>query len=202
MKIFILRHEDRTQDCSFYSPLTKEGLDNAIKLIHTLSNENINLVISSPYIRCLQTVYPYCKEKGLKINIEYGLGEIQHEEIIAKRSVGLRLPEYLILSFNADINYKSIIQPEEINYPETEKQVSLRTRKVLRELIKEHLPKDIHNNLNILLVTHQTVCIQVLKIVNKSSLEFKDKIKLDNYEKGKVCLVYDSDKDWTFKEIN
>lgn len=199
MKIYILRHEDRTQDCSFYSPLTKNGLNNSIKLIHTLDKIGINIVISSPYIRCLQTVYPYCKEKGLKINIEYGLGEIQHDEIIAKRSVGLRLPEYLVLSFNGNPHYKTIIDPESIPYPETEKQVDLRTRKVLREIISEYLPKQ---NDNILIVTHQTVCQQILKIVNKASHEFQDKIKTDVYEKGKICLVYDSEKDWTFREIN
>lgn len=198
MKIYILRHEDRTQDCSLYSPLTKNGLNNSIKLVHTLDKIGINVVISSPYIRCLQTVYPYCKEKGLKVNIEYGLGEIQHNELISKRSANLRLPEYLIISFNGNLNYKTIVEPEIINYPETEKQVDLRVRRVLRELIKEYLPKNVDN---ILIVTHQVVCQQILKIVNKFSEEFKNKVKTDAYEKGKVCLIFDSGK-WTFKEIN
>ena len=34
MKIYILRHEDRTMDCTFFSPLTQKGLENAIDLIH------------------------------------------------------------------------------------------------------------------------------------------------------------------------
>ena len=33
MKIFILRHEDRTMDGTFFSPLTQDGLDKSIKLI-------------------------------------------------------------------------------------------------------------------------------------------------------------------------
>ena len=39
MKLYILRHEDRTQDCSFFSPLTKEGLNNSIKLIDILKKK-------------------------------------------------------------------------------------------------------------------------------------------------------------------
>ena len=33
MKLFILRHEDRTQDATFFSPLTKIGLDNSLNLM-------------------------------------------------------------------------------------------------------------------------------------------------------------------------
>jgi hypothetical protein len=33
MKIYLLRHEDRTQDCSFFAPLTYDGLENAKKLV-------------------------------------------------------------------------------------------------------------------------------------------------------------------------
>ena len=33
MKIYILRHEDRTMDLTFFSPLTKNGLEKSINLI-------------------------------------------------------------------------------------------------------------------------------------------------------------------------
>ena len=36
MKIYILRHEDRTQDCTFFSPLTELGLHNSKKLVDVL----------------------------------------------------------------------------------------------------------------------------------------------------------------------
>ena len=61
MKIYILRHEDRTQDCSFFSPLTETGLNNSIKLIDHLKNENITKIYCSPFIRTLQTIYPFSK---------------------------------------------------------------------------------------------------------------------------------------------
>ena len=75
MKLYILRHEDRTQDCSFFSPLTLVGLNNSKKLAEHLKKENINLIFSSPFIRTLQTVQPYVKETKISINLEYSLSE-------------------------------------------------------------------------------------------------------------------------------
>ena len=62
MKIYLLRHEDRTQDATFFSPLTKQGLENSVKLIKDLEKSNINIVYSSPFIRTLQTIHPYVKK--------------------------------------------------------------------------------------------------------------------------------------------
>ena len=100
MKLFILRHEDRTQDATFFSPLTKKGLDNSVDLIKHLKDEDIHIIYSSPFIRTLQTIYPYSREKNLRINIDYGLSEIQHDQIIPKKSYQVRLPTYLAESFN------------------------------------------------------------------------------------------------------
>ena len=59
MKIYILRHEDRTMDLTFFSPLTKKGLEKSLKISDELEKLNINSIYSSPYIRTLQTIYPY-----------------------------------------------------------------------------------------------------------------------------------------------
>ena len=59
MKIYILRHEQRTKDASFFSPLTKKGHENAKNLVDTLKKLNINKIYCSPYIRTLQTIHPY-----------------------------------------------------------------------------------------------------------------------------------------------
>ena len=62
MRLYILRHEDRTMDLTFFSPLTKNGLEKSNELINHLENERINCIYSSPYIRTLQTIYPYSKK--------------------------------------------------------------------------------------------------------------------------------------------
>jgi broad specificity phosphatase PhoE len=199
MKIYILRHEDRTQDCSFFAPLTESGLSNADGLVDKLKQVNINLIFSSPFIRTLQTIYPYSKELNIKINLEYGLAEINHEDIIPAKAVGISLPEYLAIKFNYEPTYKTVIKPTDIKYPESDKYVVQRTKRVLKDIISKYYETDC----NIVLVTHQSVCNTILKIVNKKSKKFTDKLpeKLTNgYEKGKLSLVFD--KGWTYKPIN
>jgi 2,3-bisphosphoglycerate-dependent phosphoglycerate mutase len=199
MKIYILRHEDRTQDCTFFSPLTELGLQNSKKLADILKEHNINLIFSSPFIRTLQTVNPYLKNNNLTVNLEYGLCEIQHPDIIPLKSVGVTLPEYLAKHYNYNPKYTSYIKHDGLKYPENTKELQNRTIKIIKHIIKEYYM----SNLNILLVTHQGICNTILKIINKSSSNYKNKLGLEilnGYQKGKLCLIFDND--WTFKNIN
>jgi len=199
MKIYILRHEDRTQDCSFFSPLSEKGLENAITLIKKINNCNIDHIVSSPFIRTLQTVYPFSKESKKSINIEYGLSEIHLSELIPMRSVGIKLPDYLCKSFGYNENYESIIKHNEINYPENYHLVTKRMKKILKNIISKYYCTDS----NILLVTHQSLCRATLEIINNSNTVYKNTIDLnflDNYPLGTLSLVYDNG--WIFKQIN
>jgi broad specificity phosphatase PhoE len=194
MKIFILRHEDRTQDASFFSPLTKNGLENSKKLIEKFEDLGINYVYSSPYIRTLQTIYPYVKSKDKQIRLEYALSEINDPHLIPKNAHGTFLPEYLAQSFLYDENYKCVIQPNELKYPEIEKDVLTRVKNFLKILITNHYKTDDR----VLLVTHQVICNNILKLINKS---LKNKAEINNYQTGMITLVFE-DNDWTFKPIN
>jgi len=199
MKIFILRHEDRTQDCTFFSPLTELGLNNAKKLIEVLKKNNINMIFSSPFIRTLQTVTPFLKETNQLVNLEYGLSEIHHQSIIPPKSVGLLLPDYLAKYYNYNPEYKSFIKSNEIKYPENKKDCQNRMRKVIKNIIEKYYKTE----LNILIVTHQSLCETVIKIINKFSTEYKHKLENEivvGYQKGKVCLIFDND--WTYKKLN
>lgn len=199
MKIYILRHEDRTIDCSFFSPLTELGLKNSTELVLELDKLNINEIYSSPFIRTLQTIKPYIIKNKKKVNIEYGLSEIHNIDIIPKRSVGIKLPEYISKSFNYKCDYTSMISYTDIKYPEEYSDVVIRIKKILYNLINKYKNTDT----NILLVTHQSLCCAVLEIINKYSINQKNKINsyiLHNYPKGKVCLVFDND--WIYKMIN
>ena len=69
MKLYILRHEDRTMDLTFFSPLTKNGLEKSIDLIKYLDKEQINVVYSSPYIRTLQTIYQSSSKETNQLTI-------------------------------------------------------------------------------------------------------------------------------------
>ena len=199
MKIYILRHEDRTHDCTFFSPLTELGLHNSKKLITLLKENDINLIFSSPFIRTLQTINPYLKNYNLTVNLEYGLSEIQHPDIIPPKSVGIELPLYLAKHYNYNPKYVSYIKHNELNYPENTKGLQNRTIKMIRYIIKEYHATE----LNILLVTHQGLFDTILKIINKFSSSHKNQLNTEieaSYQKGKLCLIFDND--WTFKKLN
>ena len=190
MKLYILRHEDRTQDATFFAPLTKTGLDNALKLIAKCDELHINQIYSSPYIRTLQTIYPYAKAKGVNVKLDYSISEINDANIIPKNSHGIILPEYLAKAFLYDESYKSTTQPEELKYPETFKEVNLRAKNFLKNLITNHHKTDDR----VLIVTHQIVCDAILSVVDR-------KLSIECYPVGKITQVFEDDH-WLFKPIN
>jgi 2,3-bisphosphoglycerate-dependent phosphoglycerate mutase len=195
MKIYILRHEDRTQDATMFSPLTENGLENSIKMIEELEDIDFDIIYSSPYIRTLQTIYPYSKKHNKKINLEYSLCEFQSSYLVPENSYQVRLPEYLAKSFNYNPNYKSIFQPENINYPENEHEVNKRVKMFLTKLMNDNL----ESRKRILLVTHQAICNSILKIATKD-LDYQHAFT-DSYPKGGITKVWDVD-EWIYKPIN
>ena len=163
MKIYILRHEDRTMDATFFSPLTQDGLDNSIKLIELLNKCYIDIIYSSPFIRTLQTVLPFSKSKGIKINLEHSLSEIQHPHLIPLKSYQINLPQYIAEQFNYNPAYMSCLNPSNHVYPEDEKNVNNRVKIFMAKVINE-MASSKHN---ILIVTHQIVCNALLKLATK-----------------------------------
>lgn len=75
-KIFLLRHEQRGSSVSFDTPLTPRGLQRAEKIVcPRLEERNIDVIYSSPFVRTLQTIKPFCMKSGLKVNLEWSLVE-------------------------------------------------------------------------------------------------------------------------------
>jgi 2,3-bisphosphoglycerate-dependent phosphoglycerate mutase len=195
MRIYILRHEDRTMDATFFSPLTELGIENSIKLIKLLDKYNINCIFSSPFLRTLQTIHPYAKSKNYKINIDHCLSEIQHPHLIPVKSYTINLPIYLAEKFNYNPDYVSMMDPNNHNYPETNESVYSRTKKFLSKIIDEMTDSD----LNIVIVTHQIICNNIIKITSRKS-ELNYDIS-SNYPRGGLTLVFDKDK-FVFEPIN
>lgn len=197
MKIYILRHEDRTMDLTFFSPLTKNGLEKSVKLIDHLEKERINVIYSSPYIRTLQTIYPYSKKYNLRPKLDYSLTELYQEDNIPKKSYQITLPEYIAESFNFDKDYNSLTTPNNIQFPESIKEFSKRIKLFLKNLIKNNYNKE----RNIVIVSHQGVLDIISAILTKINPELKEKVSDLKYPKGALTKIFD-DSEWIFKKIN
>ena len=197
MKLYILRHEERTNDATFFSPLTENGLNNSNKLVNKLENLNITKIYCSPFIRTLQTIYPFSIKNNFKINLEYNLIEIQHQSIIPPKSHGTELPLYMAKLFNYNPDYITAMKPDMVNYPETFEQVEYRTKQFLKALIGKYY----NTNEVILLVTHQSLCQVILNIVKKFGKTYKpDKDLFNSYPMGTLSLVFDNN-EWIYKAI-
>ena len=197
MRLYILRHEDRTMDLTFFSPLTKNGLEKSNELINHLENERINCIYSSPYIRTLQTIYPYSKKYNLKPKLDYSITEMYQEENIPKKSYQVTLPEYIAESFNYDNEYKSVFMPSDIEFPEDIKKFNKRIKNFVKNIIRNNYSTEN----NILLVTHQGVIDIILRSIGKRNKELNEKVKDLKYSKGALTKIFE-DNEWKFKKIN
>ena len=197
MKIYLLRHTDSTMDATMFSPLTKEGLDQSKKLVKVLTKEKIDTIYSSPFIRTLQTIYPYAKKNNLPINVDYSLSEIQHPIIIAEKSYQITLPQYIADSFNISSEYTSTMNPSDYSYPEDDKIVEKRVKKFMTKLVTDN----INNKCTIVIVTHQVVCNIILKFATRKQTSSVNIDSTYNYMKGGLTRVFSKDK-WVFEPIN
>jgi broad specificity phosphatase PhoE len=195
MKIFILRHENRTIDATMFSPLTLEGLNNSNNLIKCLEDLNINVIYSSPFIRTMQTIYPYSKKNNVKLKLDYSLVELLNEEIIPPKSFNVELPKYIAESFNYDSEYVPIMTQSDLIYPERYSILQSRVKQFLKNIIIKHNKKED----NILIVTHQGVCNVILKIIENYS-EIPNEI-IENYPTGLITQVFNIN-NWLYKKIN
>lgn len=77
MPIFLLRHEERDQrQTSFETPLTWAGQQRAATIVaDRLKELGVSHVFSSPYVRCVQTVLPYCWAHNVPLHVEPALFE-------------------------------------------------------------------------------------------------------------------------------
>lgn len=197
MKIYILRHEDKTMDTSFFSPLTQQGIKNSVKLIDILKEEEIDVVFSSPFIRTLQTIYPFCKENDVKINIDYSISEIQNEHTILKNSYTIQLPDYLKKKYNC-CNYKSLIVPTSYKYPEKIEDIDKRVKHFLHFIISNYLN---YKNKNIVIVSHMAICNVIGKIAYNKFTKSDEYTMDTKYPKGALTEIFNKGK-WVFNPVN
>ncbi|MEJ9212658.1 histidine phosphatase family protein [Bacillus smithii] len=73
-RLYIVRHcEAEGQD--FQSPLTKRGFNQAKNLSEFFSNIRMEQIISSPFLRTVQSVEPICQKQNLYLEIDKRLSE-------------------------------------------------------------------------------------------------------------------------------
>jgi len=154
MKVILLRHEERGIDIGFYSNLTEHGIINACNSLPDKLHElNIDIIFSSPFLRTLQTIYPYANLYNKSVNIEYGLYEYLHNPYFLLGKWYYTIDDINDKDLKNIINYKykSIIKKNDFSVLEDEEDLEKRVKKFF-----EYLKKKFYNQ-TVLIVTHKGV---------------------------------------------
>jgi 8-oxo-dGTP diphosphatase len=80
VNLFVVRHakagdREKWTDPDELRPLTKPGRRQAEGLVDLLAGDRITKVVSSPYVRCVQTVEPLAKSRDLPVELDDALAE-------------------------------------------------------------------------------------------------------------------------------
>lgn len=116
-----------------YDPgLSPDGLEQARQLAGRLAGENISRIYSSPYLRTVETAHAVAERLGLPLYLEPGFGEWLNPayfpgtpELLPADEIRQRFPRV------AD-GHEPIEQPV---YPESEKQIAVRSARVTERLM-------------------------------------------------------------------
>jgi phosphohistidine phosphatase SixA len=80
VKVFLVRHASAGKRTEWQGddrlrPLDARGRRQAEKLVEQLGGAEFERIVSSPYVRCVQTVEPPAAARGLEIEIDEALAE-------------------------------------------------------------------------------------------------------------------------------
>ena len=156
MKLFLLRHEQIHNETEFYTELTEKGKENSRNKVEILEKMNIDKIFCSPFIRCIQTIEPYCLKNGKSVNIDCSLGEYPYNEMKKRMSH----PVEFIELFNID--YVPVLSRMPLY--EILKDLEERVKEFCSRLLLKYYDK----NVNILVVSHKSVINTIKHLVTNS----------------------------------
>jgi broad specificity phosphatase PhoE len=167
MPVYILRHEQRNpQNPLFESSLTARGLCNAVRLVDKLVPLHIDTIYASPFLRVMQTIYPYCKATQKKVHIENALYESMDSLLFHKHNSSYTWCD-LPPRFHDIVhkhNYSSLCHT--VKLYESFEDVCERVRPFVEHL--QHQQKHNTTDHNVLLVTHLTTANALRHVVDAS----------------------------------
>jgi broad specificity phosphatase PhoE len=176
MKLILMRHEERGHNPGFFTELTDNGIVNSCIIPDLLKDFNIDVVFSSPFIRTLQTIYPYSKKYNKKINVDYGLYEYIHNLYFKINNWYYTLNDIKDEELKSIINndYVSIVNKNDFKILEDEKSLENRIIKFFSYLNTNYYDK------TVLLVSHKGVINKIKDVyVKKTNMD-------DDFEMGAI----------------
>jgi 8-oxo-dGTP diphosphatase len=106
MPLYLIRHAKAGSRAKWVGPdelrpLTKSGREQADRFVELLGGEPVARVLSSPYVRCVQTVEPLARKLGLPVETVGALAEAGPFEPVLGLLAGL--PDHSVLCSHGDL---------------------------------------------------------------------------------------------------
>jgi broad specificity phosphatase PhoE len=137
--VYVTRHSARAdQDERYWMPLpghapddthlSQQGQEATEQLTRRFANVHIQHIVSSPYLRCLQTVASIAIHKNIRIKIEPGICEV----LDGVYPPGFLDPQQLVDShrFPIDLEYRPVVSREELRPERGDGDAAARSRRV------------------------------------------------------------------------
>ena len=179
MKLILLRHGARSQNETFYTELNDIGKEQAHNLVSELNKYGIDEIISSPFIRTLQTVYPFAESSNKPIKIDYGLYEYRMGKVFKKDANVYTTNDIQQQSLinKLDNSYTSSVQPDKLElnrneYGKVEVETTAQLKKRVYNFFNNILSNPSFNGKTILIVSHAGV-INMMKEYFKNKGDYK-----------------------------
>ncbi len=164
MIIVILNACESLSSNEFMTILSKKGLEKADKISTFLADEiNPDIIYSSPFVRALQTIYPFCYQNKKYINAEcclYPLNRYDRPNIYYHDTNLSSLPnyfQYLRQMLNTD--YSTTVFHSNVSRKETDRHVGNRVFPFLYALKNKYQD----TNKTILIISHSDIFSYILK---------------------------------------
>ena len=167
--LWLVRHAERLDfiqpewfDTALYRydpPLSPQGLDRAISLALEFSHIPLDRIITSPFLRTIQTAAPLARLLDLPIQLEWGLCEWLCQDWTLEFPETTPIDELVNDYPNVNAVYRSLVLP---CYPETLKELNIRTGMIAHELVQA-------NYGNVLAIAHKGSILGILAALTGES---------------------------------
>ena len=149
--IYFVRHAepDYNNHDDFFRPLTDKGMKDRIKVTNYLLDKKIDVVLSSPYVRAVDTVADFAKNAGLSIETVDDFRERKIDNVWIEDFKGFCKKQW------SDFNYK-LSDGESLN------EVQKRNIRALEEVVDKYSGK------NIVIGSHGTALSTIINYYDNS----------------------------------
>lgn len=190
--LWLVRHADRLDfiqpewfDTALYRydpPLSPQGFDRAISLAMEFSQIPLDRIITSPFLRTIQTADPLARLLHLPIQLEWGLCEWLCQDWTSEFPETTPIDELVNDYPNVNAVYQSLVLP---CYPETLEELDLRTHMIAHELVQA-------NHENVLAIAHKG---SILGIV--AALTGEPQLRINDLPCGGIVKLVYADGRWS-----